>query len=39
MASLIVQAKSDFDGIIASLERVLVDYMLSSSRVMLAGPK
>ena len=39
LATLIAQAKTDFNGIFASLKRVLVDYLLSSSREMLAGPK
>ena len=39
IASLIVQAKADFEGVFASLKKMLVDYLLSPSREMLAGLK
>ena len=37
IATLIVQAKTDFEGVFASLKRVLVNYLLSSCREMLTG--
>lgn len=39
LAALIMEAKTNFDGIFAALKSELVHYLLSSDRELLAGPK
>lgn len=39
LAALIVEAKTNFDGIFAALKSELVHYLLFSDRELLAGPK
>ena len=39
LAALIVEAKTNFDGIFAALKSELVHYLLFSNRELLAGPK
>jgi hypothetical protein len=39
LAALITEAKTNFDGIFASLKSELVHYLLFSDRELLAGPK
>jgi len=39
LATLISEAKTNFDGIFAALKSELVHYLLSSDRELLAGPK